>query len=486
MSKQKVKEDFIVTAFFENMGGGVPNIYMGNDFHDASVESYIYFSRKMNCAPKEYDNYFRKMDDFYIENPDYYLEEAVREASKKTYSSKNNLCVIDVYPDYYDVTLDYEKGSRKEVGSAYARTIREACKDFEAIVEPYIYENIRYAFSGQLSQYESVEERMNILLESMPNEYREEMEAFAETISNGNHGFCEDGKLSYEEAMIVQMVPDALRESACSALSLWGDKTVSGDKITLRVLEWRLGSENQTGKIAAVTHMKNGKKSLTSIGMLGLLNILTAVNDDGVFAGILDVGTEKEEPFVCEGKTCYTYAIKYALEEFDNATDVGNYLVEKSGDFTWCHNVMITDKDSAYCAEDCVSEVAEKGEGFSILRDENTPIHEGLSWDNKDSLCVVNSFTSKGNQDGFSGSLSNMVRFQKYNDWVAAKEKFSLADIKEMITCEKGNQLLVENVRRAGTVHIVLVDYATGNIQVSFTGSEGVIDQPEFLDVGYF
>ena len=64
MSKQKVKEDFIVTAFFENMDGGVPNIYMGNDFHDASVESYIYFSRKMNCAPKEYDNYFRKMDDF--------------------------------------------------------------------------------------------------------------------------------------------------------------------------------------------------------------------------------------------------------------------------------------------------------------------------------------------------------------------------------------------------------------------------------------
>lgn len=28
MSKQKVKEDFIVTAFFENMDGGVPNIYI--------------------------------------------------------------------------------------------------------------------------------------------------------------------------------------------------------------------------------------------------------------------------------------------------------------------------------------------------------------------------------------------------------------------------------------------------------------------------
>lgn len=165
------------------------------------------------------------------------------------------------------------------------------------------------------------------------------------------------------------MVPDALRPTSCSALSLWGDKTVSGRMMTLRVLEWNLGSENQMGKMSAVTHMKNGDKSITAIGILGLIDIITAINDDGVFDGILDVGSLEEETFVCEGKKCYTYAIRYALENFDNATDVGNYMVENSGDFTWCHNLIISDKDNAYCAEDCVSEVSKKGQGYVLVEE---------------------------------------------------------------------------------------------------------------------
>lgn len=445
--------------------------------------------------PKSYDGFsvpaktessLKPVDSLYVKDAAGYPEEGTKEEVLETIASEDGLCTIQIYPDYYDVLLDYENGNRREVGKAYAKTIRRACPEFESIVEPYVYESIRNAFSGQEIQYEKVEERMNVLAASIPEEYREELEILSEELSGGKHGFVEDGKLSYEEVMIVQMVPDALRETACSALSLWGDKTVSGERMTLRVLEWRLGSENQMCRLSAVTHMKNGTKSYTSIGMLGLLDTLTAVNDDGVFMGILDVGTVKDNPFVYEGKMCYTYAIKYALETFDNAEDAGNYMVENSGDFTWCHNVIITDKEHAYCAEDCVKEVQEKKEGYSILRDENTPLHKELHWDNKDSLCVVNSFASAGSQDDFTASASNTVRFQKYNDWVMEKEKFSMADVKDMITKEQTDQLLVENVHGTGTVHLVLVDYATGNIQVAFTGKDGVEDKPVFLDVGHY
>lgn len=446
-------------------------------------------------TPKSYDGFsvpektessLKPAASLYVKDAAGYPEEGTREEVLETAASKDGLCTIQVYPDYYDVTLDYERGGRREVGKAYAETIRKACPEFESIVEPYVYESIRTAFSGQEIQYEKVEGRMKVLSASIPENYREELESLAEEISKGRHGFVEDGKLSYEEVMIVQMVPDALRETACSALSLWGDKTFSGEPITLRVLEWRLGSENQMCRISAVTRMKNGEKSYTSFGMLGLLDTLTAVNDDGVFMGILDVGTVKDNPFVYEGKMCYTYAIKYALETFDNAKDAGSYMVENSGDFTWCHNVIITDKEHSYCAEDCVKEVQEKKEGYSILRDENTPLHKELHWDNKDSLCVVNSFASAGNQDDFTASASNMVRFQKYNDWVAAKDKFSLADVKDMITKEQTDQLLTENVHGAGTVHLVLVDYAAGTMQVAFTGKDGVEDKPVFLDVGHY
>ena len=281
----------------------------------------------------------------------------------------------------------------------------------------------------------------------------------------------------------MQMIPDALRPTCCSALSLWGSKTTTGDRITLRNLEWNLGSDNQMGKIHAVTHMKNGDRSLTAISVLGLLDIISGINDDGVFAAILDVGSVQDEAYVCEGRKCYTMELRFALEEYSTARGLGEFMVSESGNYTWCHNLIISDANDSFCAEDCVSQVAEAGKGRSVLRDCNTPIHKGLSWDSPDSLCVVNSFASEGNQDGFSGSGSNIIRFAKYNQWVKDKDKFSVKDVKDLITQEIVDQYAVQNVHSAGSAQLILIDYRTGSVQVAFSGADGVSDKSDFIEV---
>lgn len=411
-----------------------------------------------------------------------YKDEGTKETSVSTLSSEDGLCVIKVMPSYYDVTLDYEKGDRASVGKAYGTLIRERMPDYIDVMEPYIFENIRMAYGGNYTEA-AVETREKVLFESWRQEYREEISAFAEAISGGVHGIAEDGKLSYEEAVLAQMIPDALRPTCCSALSLWGSKTSTGDRITLRNLEWNLGSDNQMGKIHAVTHMKNGDRSLTAISALGLLDIISGINDNGVFAAILDVGSVQDEAYVCEGKKCYTMDLRFALEECSTARDLGEFMVRESGNYTWCHNLIITDSNDSFCAEDCVSQVVESGYGKSVLRDCNTPILKGLSWDSRDSLCVVNSFASEGNQDGFSGSNSNIIRFAKYNEWVKAKDKFSPKDVKELITQETVDQYAVQNVHSAGSAQLILIDYHTGSVQVAFSGPDGVTDKPDFIEV---
>ena len=121
---------------------------------------------------------------------------------------------------------------------------------------------------------------------------------------------------------VERIVSDALRATACSALSVGGSHTESGHRISLRNLEWNLGSTSQMTQIHSVAHMKKGDRSLTSISMLGILDMITSVNDDGVMIGILDVGTVNHMEFVYEGKKCYTYEIRYALEQFDNAYNI--------------------------------------------------------------------------------------------------------------------------------------------------------------------
>lgn len=411
-----------------------------------------------------------------------YKDEGTIETPVSTLSSEDGLCVIKVMPSYYDVTLDYEKGDRASVGKAYGSLIREQMPDYIDIMEPYVYENIRMAYDGNYTEA-AVEAREKILFDSYRPEYKEEIAAFAEGISGGAHGIKEDGILSFEEAVLAQMIPDALRPTCCSALSLWGSKTTTGDRITLRNLEWNLGSDNQMGKIHAVIHMKNGERSLTAISVLGLLDIISGINDDGVFAAILDVGSSQHEAYVCEGRKCYTMELRFALEEYSTARGLGEFMVAESGNYTWCHNLIITDKNDSFCAEDCVSQVVESGMGKSILRDCNTPILKGLPWDSPDSLCVVNSFASAGNQDGFSGSYSNIIRFAKYNEWVKAKDKFSPKDVKDLITQETVEQYAVQNVHGAGSAQLILIDYHTGSVQVAFSGADGVSDKPDFIEV---
>ena len=178
--------------------------------------------------------------------------------------------------------------------------------------------------------------------------------------------------------------------------------------------------------------------------------------------------------------------LRYALEEFDTAREVGEFMVGESAEFTWCHNLTLADGNEAFCAEDCVAQVAEAGLGFSNLRDADTPIIEGLAWDHTDSLCIVNSFTTAGNQDGFTGNTNNIVRFAKYNEWVGQFGVFSLADLKNMITQETVEQYEVENVHSTGTSPLIVVDYDTGRIQVASTGSEGPVDNPVFVAVGSY
>ena len=428
----------------------------------------------------------KKVGSYNVEQEVTYTDESEREAVKARVSSTDGLCVIEEHDSYYDVILDYEKGTPTQVGEAYAETILKACPDYEARLEPYLYENIKMTFDGREVNYDSLEKRIRTLEANIPEEYRIELESYAKAMSRGEEGFQENGRLSYIELLTAQMIPDALRPTACSALSLWGTKTTTGERISLRNLEWRIGSTGQMTGIHAVTRMKKGDGSLTMISMLGLFDVITAVNDDGVMLGILDVGSKLPAPFVYEGKKCYTYEARYALEHFSTAREAGEFLVGESGDFTWCNNLFLTDKEEAFCCENATEEVAAAGRARSVLRDAASELLEGLKWDNPDSLCVVNSFATKGNQDAFSGEPYNMNRWMKYRNYVREKEKFSLGDVKAIMAHEIVDQHEVANVHNSGTVHTVIVDYATGTIHVSFTKGMMAEDVPHFVDIGRY
>ena len=418
-----------------------------------------------------------------------YTNEGTVEAPIGEYETEDGICHITVFDSYFEVTLDETNCTPYEAGAAYATAIKTIYPDFDASLEPYIFENIRMAFPDITNDYTPVEDRMFTLFNTLDERYQQEILGLAETICGDYHGIYPDEKISVEEMMLMQMVGDALRPTACSGLALWGEKTETGDMLTVRCLEWLLGSENQMSRIHCVLHIINGERSFTAIGFLGILDIQTGINHDGLYVATLDA--DCEEPYTCEGRTCYTWALRYVLEEFDNAHDAAQYLYDNSGSYTFANIIMITDGNEAYAAENAPAQLVEAGHGHSVMRTADTPLMSDVSWDSPDSLCMVNSFVSQDNCDLMSNSPVNSIRFSKYNEWVREFGIFDLATLKNMMTQEIVDTELygsnvIENVHRDILTQMILVDYHTGNVQVAFTGADGVTDHPVFIDIGNY
>ncbi len=432
--------------------------------------------------PKQEESTLKPVGKYYIEkNNDNVKPE--KEKTIQTCSSKDGLCVIKIKPSYYDVTLDYEKGSSKKVGAAYAEAIVAAYPGYPKMLEGYLFENIRAAFGGTLDDFSALQERVDTLKGSLDKIYQDEMEGFADAIKTTDEsGFKEDGKLSREEAILINMVPDALRPTACSAVTVNGNITSTKHRMTARILEWNLGSDNQLSSVHCVTHFKNGEKSFTSIGFLGMMDILTAVNKDGLVIGELDVGSASGQEFTCEGKTCYSYGLRYSIENFATAKEAGQYLIDNSSRYTYCVNILLTDDKNAYSAELSVTEA----DGHSVLRDSSTPLNDGLEWNSKDCLGMVNSFAAKGNADLMTATPENLVRWKKFNELFCSEDNITLNRFKELLTCEKTEDSPVINFRGDNLVHMVVFDYDTHSIQAILNNDKQEADNQKFVDLGTF
>lgn len=82
ISFETVTEEFVVTAFFDGQCWGTFPVIMGKEFEGAVVNGFSYpFKLEMDCEKKDYDIYYKKMDDLYTDDEIRFIpkEEALNE-----------------------------------------------------------------------------------------------------------------------------------------------------------------------------------------------------------------------------------------------------------------------------------------------------------------------------------------------------------------------------------------------------------------------
>lgn len=363
---------------------------------------------------------------------------------------------------HYQVVLDYSSGlTPREMGAAYGAAIAEACPDFESLMDGYI--------TYLVGEYEYQEglRRVGELKPNLPADIREEIEGLGESLSTTDDIYG-DGKLSPNEVYALNLLSDIIRTCQCSGLGVYGGASADGVPRVARLLDWDGGGF--LARLHAVVTIKNGSQSVCLIGYLGHQGAITALNDDGVFAGVLDSPTG--EPYAVEGRRSYVLDLRYALETCTDLEAVAAYLAEDSRDYCYNHNVLLADGDGVAVLENNFS-----GAGAAMqraLRYDDSRLNPGVTWDHDDAVAVVNSFVRDGNHDNHTGHYWNTSRWEYFSDELDARGALDRQALKTLA--------LGYVYSPSSCQHITVFEPADGGLEVNFKpagGGAGVFETVE-------
>ncbi len=308
--------------------------------------------------------------------------------------------------NYYNVVLDYTSGlSHKQIGEAFAKGILQLVPDYESLVDSYIAENLIK------SEYKYAFYRMEDIKPQIDSKYAEEIEGMASVFSGGDRDLRSDNKISRNEMYLFNLFTDAIRGTQCCFVSAFGARSETQKTITGRNLDWYGGKQNQLPRIQAVITYVYPDKKICSIGFMGYMGILTGFNNDKVFAGILDSGSNAA--YSSEGRHSYPMDLRYALENTDTMTDAAEYMRDPKKLYAFNHIIGFSDPDSSIILENNFSGNGSDGNRVKRqIRKSDSKLNKNITWGISDAVAAVNSFVLYGNNNNHTINKYNTKRWE--------------------------------------------------------------------------
>jgi hypothetical protein len=374
---------------------------------------------------------------------------------------------------YYYVTINVNNGTHKKIGELYAEKILEKIPDIEYIVDSYIAE-----IASTVSIYNVFISRVNDIRPQIPQEYQDEIDGMASKFAQTTENIRGDNKLSLDELYMVNLLPDVGRSTQCSALSVFGSLSETEKTITARTLDWNGGTQNQLPTIHAIITFKDGTKSFTSIGYLGFMGILSAFNDNKIFAAILDSSTGQTYSSV--NKRSYPFDIRYALENFTTLDDVASYMTDSSRQYTYGHLIFLSDSGESRVVENDLSDLSHRR-----VREFNSTLNSGVSsWPSPSldqSIGAVNSFVLNGNHNNHTIYTANTARWASIISQLGTYSDplISVKEMKNIISFDNNNgpgSQATGDLYSSGAQHVLVFQPDSLTLDIYFRPRTGLLD----------
>ncbi len=429
--------------------------------------------------------------------------------------NKQKLSAVNIVQkkQYLEITMDYSTGITAQemgvlLGKAYLEKIPMLPQMFDMLI-------------ARLAEDKKVQcsELINTALEMIPHlqstrilnqngTYLDEINGIGSVLVNADKDICGDGKLSLNELYLVNLFLDVLggekyytpdkkrtklKAGACNGISIYGTQSETGGTLTGRILDWA-DAVAMCG-MHTVTIIKYKKKTIVSVGFVGIQGLITGISTDYIFAGLLYSHTGKK--FSYSSPHSLLFDLRYALENYSTLNDAANYTINLQFDYMMNNLLLFSDAEMGVIVENDFTQTAENTQRRAI-RASDSELNKGIAWDFSSAVATVNGFALKGQFDNFTTQDYNYKRWKSFRSQLYEKmqnkdKKVSQEGLKAIMTYYTGNQpgdFHDGDIYDDFTKHIALFtvsgtgDHKFGSLEVFFCPKEGTLPlNPDFVTV---
>ena len=354
---------------------------------------------------------------------------------------------------YYRITMDYTTGlSNREMGRELAQKIRQQVPNYESYMDDML--------ARQLLLTENVSppltpvgfglalNRAREIIKNVPIEYVDELNGMQE-VFNSTIDQPGDGVLSANELLVIQLFPDVLRVTGCSASGVFGDSSISGNTVFGRNLDWFSYPLVPASHIQALTTFKKKNSTIVNFSAAGFLPAGSSFNQSKVFGAVLDAEIPTlDYPTNLNGFRSYVFDLRYALENNTTLQGVADFMSNSGRLYAFNHLIFLADKNVQKVLENNVRQpnasppVRALRSSTSTLNP-NIPNPEQRTWVFGNAIATVNDFRLPGTYfepDDVSNS-SRWTSFKSlYNTYLANNSRISIQQLKSIAGFPGTNQ----------------------------------------------
>jgi len=282
------------------------------------------------------------------------------------------------------IQLQTEDRSPSSIGIELGEKTKALFPNITAQYDSYLQQQISQAHFDWLA-----EKVLPNRLKNLPTDYQQEMQGVAKTWQVHSQNQLGDGKLSFDEYVFLNLMPELGFAPYGIAFSAYGKVTMGNEPIVGRNID--LKHHQAIQHLQTITTYQQSKRHLVNIGFAGIVSVSNGFNERGLFLSLINA--EPYSPY--PKQTAFdrlpsiqtgAFTLRQALESANNRSQAKHHFNNKPHLFA--SSLLVADPQSVEIWE-------YPSNGKLYRRDWHSPLKAPKAWTAFRQIAAVNCLVGK-------------------------------------------------------------------------------------------